>query len=150
MNQSFESGLFALMKDDPTVTDFNGTDNNGSPEYQLFYIACFDPPSTLPYGSFNRYRRVHEMDLQGNIAFLISSYHMEIYHNVAWSLLDFQQRIRTFLESLAQKTVGGQYIQKIEVEDDYHEMPPAIQEVRVRVYKGCLDFEVTHAPSQNQ
>ena len=150
MNQSFESGLFALMSTNPTVADFNGTDNNGNPEYQLFYIAVFDPPLTLPYGVFNRYKRTHEMDLEGNITQLISSYHMEIYHNVSWDLLDFQQRIRTLLESLAETVVGGEYIQQIEVEDDYHEMPPAIQEVRVRVYKGCLDFEVVHAPSQNR
>ncbi|SPF51127.1 hypothetical protein SBF1_50011 [Candidatus Desulfosporosinus infrequens] len=149
MNQSFETGLFAFMKVNPTITDFIYTDSNGNQKYQLYYIGVFDPPG-IPYATFNRVGRSHEMDLVGNIAQFISTYRLEIYHNAGWLLLDLQQRIRDFLESLVFQYVGGQYIQKIEVEDDYHELIPKIEEVRVRLYKGVLDITVTHNPSQNQ
>ncbi len=114
-------------------------------KYQLYYIAVFDPPPP-PYAVFRRYKREHEMDLKSATRQLISSYVIEIYHNDSWELLALQQEIRTLLEALPFMTVGGIYVQQLEVNDDYHEMPPKLEEARVRVYQGVLDFQMIHNP----
>lgn len=140
----FEDGLYSLLK--TNIPDFNGTDNNGNPEYQVYYLEVFDPVPP-PYCVFRRYKRVPEIDLSSNYRQLTSSYVLEIYHNDSWTLLNLQQRIRTLLESLPLTTVGGIFVQALVVQDDFHTTPPLLQEVRTRVFQGVLDFEIIHNPN---
>ncbi len=139
----FEDGLYSLMK--TNISDFNGTDSNGNPEYHMYYLEVFDPVAP-PYCVFRRYKREPEMDLSSSYRQLISSYVLEIYHNDSWALLDLQQRIRTILEGLPLSTVGGIFVQALQITDDFHTTPPLLQEVRTRVYQGVLDFEIIHNP----
>ncbi len=139
-----EDGIYSLMK--TNIPDFIGTDNNGNPAYQMYYLAVFDPVPP-PYCVFRRYKREPELDLSSNYRLLVSSYVMEIYHNDSWALLDLQQRIRTLLETLPLTSVGGVFVQTLQVTDDFHTIPPLIQEARTRVFTGVLDFEVFHHPS---
>ncbi|MHB1654129.1 MAG: hypothetical protein ACYCVD_16885 [Desulfitobacteriaceae bacterium] len=133
-----EDGLYSLIK--TNIPDFNGTN-----EYQMYYLAVFDPVPP-PYCVFRRYRRELEMDLSSNYRLFISSYVLEIYHNDSWALLDLQKRIRSLLEGLPLTTVGGIFVQGLAVQDDFHTIPPLMQEVRTRVFTGVLDFEVIHHP----
>jgi hypothetical protein len=133
-----EDGLYTLMK--ANIPDFQS--NN---EYQMYYLTVFDPVST-PYCVFRRYKRESEMDLSSNYNLLMSNYVFEIYHDDSWALLDLQQRIRLLLERLPLTTVGGVFVQGLNVLDDFNTTPPLLQEVRTRVYQGVLDFEITHHP----
>ncbi len=133
-----EDGLYSLIK--TNIPDFNGT--NG---YQMYYLAVFDPVPP-PYCVFRRYKRELEMDLSSNYRLFISGYVLEIYHNDSWALLDLQKRIRSLLEGLPLTTVGGIFVQGLAVQDDFHTIPPLMQEVRTRVFTGVLDFEVIHHP----
>lgn len=133
-----EDGLNTLMK--ANIPDFQI--NN---EYQMYYLSVFDPVST-PYCVFRRYKREPEMDLGSNYKLLVSSYIFEIFHDDSWALLDLQKRIRNLLETLSLTTVGGVFVQGLNVQDDFHTTPPLLQEVRTRVYQGVLDFEITHHP----
>lgn len=136
-----EDGLYSLMK--AKITDFNGTDSDGNPEYNMFYLESLDPVLP-PYCEFRRYKRESDIDLSSNYRYYISAYVFTVYHNDSWALLDLQQRIRSLLESIPLTTVGGIYIQSLEFQDDFHTTPPLLQEVRTRLYQGVLDFEITH------
>lgn len=138
-----EDGLYSLMK--ANISDFNGTDDNGNPEYRMFYLAVFDPVLP-PYCIFRRYKCEPEIDLSSNYRLLTSSYVLEIFHNDSWALLNLQERIRTLLESLPLTTVGGILVQSLVVQDDFHTTPPLLQEVRTRLYQGVLDFELIYSP----
>lgn len=107
-------------------------------EYQMYYLAVFDPVSP-PYCVFRRYKREAELDLQSNYGLVNSSYVFEINHTNSWALLDLQERIRKLLEKLPLTTVGGMLIRSLIVLDDYHTIPDSIQEARVRTYQGILD-----------
>jgi hypothetical protein len=131
-----EDGLYSLIK--TNIPDFNGTN-----EYQMYYLAVFDPVPP-PYCVFRRYKREAEQDLSSNYGLFNSGYIMDIYHNDSWALLDLQQRIRKLLESLPLTTVGGILIQALIVQDDFHTIPALMQEARTRSYQGVLDFEVIH------
>ena len=133
-----EDGLYSLIK--TNIPDFNGTT-----EYQMYYLAIFDPVSP-PYCVFRRYKREAEPDLSSNYGLFISDYVLEIYHTDSWALLDLQQRIRKLLEGLPLTTVGGVFVQGLVVTDDFHTIPALIQEARTRVYQGVLDFEIVHNP----
>ena len=135
------------MKNNSTVADFWGTDNNGSAEFQLFYLGVFDPVLTPPYGTYARHSRTHEMDLHSNTVQLISNYTVEIYHNDSFGLLVLQQKVRILLEALVFTTVGGVYIQQLEINDDFQELPPDHVESKIRLFKGVLDFEMIHSPT---
>jgi len=134
------------MKTDSTVADFWGTDNNGKPEYQVFYLGVFDPVLTPPYCIFRRYKRERDADLQSRDRQYVNDYYFEIYHTVAWSLLDLQQRLRSLLDSLPLTIVGGIFVQQLEVKDDYHILPPEHLEAKLRLYKGVLDFQMVYNP----
>jgi len=140
----FENGLFNIIK--TNIPDFWGTNNNGDAEYQLFYLGVFDPVSTPPYAIFERYKRIHEMDMKSKNRQFISGYRIEIYDKDSWHLLDLQQRLRTLLESLAWTTVGGIYVEQIEVEDDFHTIPNEKLESKLRLYQGVLDFNMYYTP----
>ncbi|WP_088188894.1 hypothetical protein [Desulfosporosinus sp. FKA] len=114
-------------------------------DYKMYYIAVLDPVPT-PYCVFRRYKREPEMDLSSSYKMLASSYMVELYHDDSWALLDLQKRIRHLLETLPLTTVGGVFVQSLEVQDDFHMMPSLLQEVRTRVFQGVLDFEITHHP----
>ena len=131
-----EDGLYSLIK--TNIPDFFGTN-----EYQMYYLAVFDPVSP-PYCVFRRYKRDAEQDLGSNYGLFNSGYVMNIYHTDSWALLDLQQRIRKLLEGVPLTTVGGIFVQGLVVQDDFHTIPPSIQEVRTRAYQGVLDFEVIH------
>ena len=131
-----EDGLYSLIK--TNIPDFNGLT-----EYQMYYLAVFDPVPP-PYCVFRRYKREAEPDLSSNYGLFTSAYVLEIFHTDSWALLDVQQRIRKRLESLPLTTVGGSFVQGLVVTDDYHTTPPLIQETRVRAFQGVLDFEVIH------
>lgn len=131
-----EDGLYSLIK--ANIPDFNGTD-----EYQMYYLEVFDPVPP-PYCVFRRYKRTCETDLSSNYGLFTSGYDLTIYHNDSWALLDLQQRIREILEGLSLTTVGGIFLQSLDVLDDFHTTPPLIQEVRTRLFTGVLDFEVLH------
>lgn len=122
------------------IPDFNGTT-----EYQMYYLAVFDPVLP-PYCVFRRYKREPDQDLGSSYRQLVSNYVMEIYHDDSWALLNLQERIRTLLESLPLTTVGGIFVQSLEVQDDFHLTPPLLQEARARVFQGVLDFEITYNP----
>ena len=134
----FEDCLYSLIK--TNIPDFQGTT-----EYQMYYLAVFDPVPP-PYGVFRRYKREPNQDLSANYRQLISNYVLEIYHTDSWALLDLQERIRSLLEGLPFTTVGGIFVQHLEVLDDFHTIPPLIQEARTRVFTGVLDFEMVHNP----
>ena len=133
-----EDGLYSLIK--ANIPDFQVSN-----VYQMYYLAVFDPVPT-PYCVFRRYKREPEMDLSSNYKMLVSSYVFEIFHDDSWALLDLQKRMRNLLETLPLTNVGGVYIQALEIQDDFHTMPPLLQEVRTRVFQGVLDFEITHHP----
>jgi len=139
----FEDGLYNIMK--YVISDFYGIDNNGNQEYKMYYLGVFDPVPP-PYCVFKRYERLHEMDLQSKNRQFNNKYLLEIYHNDSWALLKLQQNIRKLLESLVNTTIGGIYVQQLEVEDDYHDIPPAIIESKLRLFKGILDFTMYENP----
>jgi hypothetical protein len=132
-----EDGLFSLIK--TNIPDFNGTT-----DYQMYYLAVFDPVPP-PYCVFRRYKREAEPDLSSTYGLFTSAYVMNIYHTDSWALLDLQRRIRELLEGLPLTTVGGIFVQGLLVTDDYHTTPPLIQETRVRAFQGVLDFEIIHS-----
>jgi hypothetical protein len=132
-----EAGLYSLIK--TNIPDFNGTT-----DYQMYYLAVFDPVPP-PYCVFRRYKREAEQDLSSTYGLFTSAYVMNIYHTDSWALLDLQRRIRELLESLPLTTVGGIFVQGLLVTDDYHTTPPLIQETRVRAFQGVLDFEIIHS-----
>jgi len=131
-----EDGLYSLMK--MNISDFNSTQ-----EYQMYYLAVFDPVPP-PYCVFRRYKREAEQDLSSNYGLFNSGYILEIYHTDSWALLDLQQRVRRLLEGLSLTTVGGIFVQSLNVQDDFHTVPALMQEARTRVYQGVLDFELIH------
>lgn len=132
-----EDGLYSLIK--TNIPDFNGTN-----EYQMYYLAIFDPVPP-PYCVFRRYKREADLDLSTNYGLFTSSYVMEIFHTDSWALLNLQNLIRKLLEDLPLTTVGGIFVQGLLVTDDYHTTPPLIQETRVRAFQGVLDFEIIHS-----
>lgn len=131
-----EAGLYSLIK--TNIPDFNGIN-----EYQMYYLAVFDPVPP-PYCVFRRYKREAELDLGSNYGLFNSGYVMNIYHTDSWALLDLQHRIRKALEGLPLTTMGGIFVQNLLVQDDFHTIPALLQEARTRVYQGVLDFEVIH------
>lgn len=139
-----EDGLYSLMK--ANIPDFNSMDNNGSLEYRMNYLEFLDPVP-VPYCTFERYKRVPEIDLSSGYQQLFSSYVIKIYHNDSWALLDLQERIRKLLQGLPLTSIGGTFVQSLVVQDDFHTTPPLIQEARTRVYQGVLDFEIVHNPT---
>ena len=139
-----EDGLFSLMSADVTVQDFWQTDNNGTRAYQMYYLGTFDPVKATPYLTFNRYKRTSEIDLGSYNRMYNSGYYFEIYHYDSWLLLDLQQRVSTFLESLSLKTIGGIYIQKVQVMDDFHKFPRESDEDKIRLFQGILEVEIDH------
>ena len=131
-----EDGLYSLIK--RNIPDFKGRN-----EYQMYYLAVFDPVSP-PYCVFRRYKRGAEQDLSSKNGLFSSGYVLDIYHTDSWALLDLQQRVRSILEGLPLTTLGGVFVQALEVQDDFHTIPPLMQEERTRVYQGVLDFEIIH------
>jgi len=131
-----EDGLYSLIK--TNIPDFMG-----QTEYQMYYLAIFDPVPT-PYCVFRRYKREADQDLSSTTGMLTSGYILEIFHTDSWALLDIQQRVRRLLESISRTTVGGIFVQNISVTDDFHTTPALMQEARSRLYQGTLDFEVYH------
>lgn len=109
----------------------------------MYYLAVFDPVSP-PYCVFRRYKRGAEQDLSSKNGLFSSGYVLDIYHTDSWALLDLQQRVRSILEGLPLTTLGGVFVQALEVQDDFHTIPPLMQEERTRVYQGVLDFEIIH------
>jgi hypothetical protein len=142
-----EDGLYSLFQSNESTQSLWGTDNNGNPEFQMFYLGVIDPVETPPYAVLTRRRRQCEQDLDSNNYQLVSEYTLEVFHVDSWALLNLQQSIRSILESLPLTTVGGVFIQRLQVTDDYNMLPPNIQEVRVHLYMGVLEFEVIHNPS---
>ncbi|MDR3586853.1 MAG: hypothetical protein P4L59_16300 [Desulfosporosinus sp.] len=131
-----EDGLYSLIK--ANIPDFMG-----QTEYQMYYLAIFDPVPT-PYCVLRRYKRDCDQDLSSNNGLFTSGYIIEIYHTDSWALLDVQQRIRVLLDTIPLTTVGGIFVQNISVVDDFHTTPALMQEARSRLYQGTLDFELYH------
>ena len=139
-----EDGIYGLMQ--ASIPDFQGVDDAGTPVYKVEYLAALDPLPP-PYCAFRRYKRMSEIDLKSEYEQLVSNYVMSIYHNDSWALLSLQERIRALLLTLPLTTVGGIFVQQLQIIDDFHDIPPLIQEARSRVFTGILDFEIVHSPT---
>lgn len=142
---SIEDGIYSLIKSN--IPDFEGVDDQGSPEYKLFGLVVFDPVPP-PYAVFKRQKQEALVDLENKPQQIIATYTIEIYHNDSWALVGIKQRIIDLLWSLPMTTLettgGGIYIQRLIINDSTQETPPKIEEARVRIYEEIIEFEITY------